>query len=341
METRKIQWTGGSTFTVSLPKAWVVGSGLRAGDLIGITPQGDGTLTLSPDPSARHAPVKKTLTVEREMSPEHFLRLLIGHYVAGYDALEIRARGRIEPDVRRTIRDYARRVIGPEIVEESLSAATLQDVSDASDLPITKVVRRMHLMARAMHEDAVTALRSNDLALAHDITARDDDVDRLYWFAAKQRNLVLRDRALAARLGLSDEEAVAQLAVAKALERIADHAGRIAEAVALLKGERVEAALYDQIAALSRGAIAMLDQSIEALATRNAELANRNIDALKKVAEQQAEILERALEKRGKVAVALTRIVDSLERTASYAADISEVAINLEAAMRPEPRSSP
>ena len=34
MEGRKLQLTGGSTYVVSLPKPWIVATGLRAGDTV-------------------------------------------------------------------------------------------------------------------------------------------------------------------------------------------------------------------------------------------------------------------------------------------------------------------
>ncbi|HEX2021068.1 MAG TPA: AbrB/MazE/SpoVT family DNA-binding domain-containing protein, partial [Candidatus Thermoplasmatota archaeon] len=48
MELRKIQLTGGSSYTVTLPKEWVEKADLEAGDVVGFLPQPDGTLAVFP-----------------------------------------------------------------------------------------------------------------------------------------------------------------------------------------------------------------------------------------------------------------------------------------------------
>src|SRR2546427_752721 len=80
-------------------------------------------------------------------------------------------------------------VIGPEVIEETRNSVVIQDLSDTAELSAEKCLRRMHLIVRAMHEDAIEALRTQDEALARDVAQRDQDVDRLYWMVAKQYNV--------------------------------------------------------------------------------------------------------------------------------------------------------
>jgi phosphate uptake regulator len=47
-ETRKIQYTGGSSYIVSLPKKWVQDLGLKQGDHVVILRQGNSLLQLAP-----------------------------------------------------------------------------------------------------------------------------------------------------------------------------------------------------------------------------------------------------------------------------------------------------
>src|SRR5207247_11181337 len=86
-------------------------------------------------------------------------------------------------------REISSMVIGPEMNEESMNSVVIQDLSDTAELSAEKCLRRMHLTVRAMHEDALQALRAQDDALARDVSQRDQDVDRLYWMVAKQYNL--------------------------------------------------------------------------------------------------------------------------------------------------------
>ena len=47
-ETRKIQYTGGSSYIVSLPKKWVQDLGLKQGDHVLIRREGNSLLQLTP-----------------------------------------------------------------------------------------------------------------------------------------------------------------------------------------------------------------------------------------------------------------------------------------------------
>ena len=47
-ETRKIQFTGKSSYIISLPKQWVMELGLKQGDRIRIVRKGSSTLELYP-----------------------------------------------------------------------------------------------------------------------------------------------------------------------------------------------------------------------------------------------------------------------------------------------------
>ncbi len=44
METRKVQVTGGSTYTVSLPKTWATDNGVEAGSVVEFYPESDSLL---------------------------------------------------------------------------------------------------------------------------------------------------------------------------------------------------------------------------------------------------------------------------------------------------------
>ncbi|HYY40221.1 MAG TPA: AbrB/MazE/SpoVT family DNA-binding domain-containing protein, partial [Nitrososphaera sp.] len=62
-ETRKLQYTGGSSYIVSLPKKWIQDLGLKQGDHVVILRQGNTTLQIAP---ASKRPIKeqKEATVE-------------------------------------------------------------------------------------------------------------------------------------------------------------------------------------------------------------------------------------------------------------------------------------
>jgi len=332
METRKLQKTGGSTYIVSLPKHWVIASKLKEGDPVSMTIDNNGLLVLDPTLGSRKSISKVEITVDDHENRIHFLRRLIGLYVSGNDEIVIRSRTRLSPDVRKAMREFTRRVIGSEIVEESGNSVSLQDVADHSHLDMKKILRRMHLMSRSMHVDALEALVEGNEELAVDVVARDDEVDRLYWFISKQQNMLVRDSAVARKMGLGITEASFYLSAAKALERIADHAARIAHSAETITSEKLPDKLVNEMKTYGSAAVAALDGSVESLLKVDLRIANEVADEAERLRGSGEVLIRQIMEYKGKFAVPLSRVVESIERTALYSADIAEIAINLSGA---------
>jgi phosphate uptake regulator len=328
-ETRKIQKTGGSTYVVSLPKKWIQSAGLKKGDQVALSVTGDGTLIVDPHLPRESEKLVKVVDINPSTDSKALLRLLIGAYVTGHDVMEIRAKGRIPSELRKTIQDFSRRVIGPEVVEESSSLVVLQDVADHADLDMRKVVRRMHLMARNMLEESIKAAKELDRGMADEVIARDDEVDRLHWFVEKQHAMTRRNVTFAAKMKMTWLESDSMLSTAKALERIADHASRIAHSVKLLGDSRIDAETTRSLEQLSAEAISILDCSVESLFKRDSSQANSCIERTSGLREKSNAFLDEIMKKRGKVAVGLAFAAESIERTGGYSSDIAEIAINL------------
>jgi phosphate uptake regulator len=326
-ESRKIQITGGSTFIVSLPKEWARGQGLHRGDTVGLWPQEDGSIVISPQLRTKHEEPTIVLRVD-DLQPSHVLRELISAYQAGFGLVELRTKGPMPPEFRAVAREFAARVIGPEVVEETGESITVQDLLDPGDLPLRRSFRRMILIASSMVRDAVTAFRSLDIALAEDVIERDNEVDRLYWLIAKQYNQILRDVRVAAQLGLTPIDALAYRSSGKHVERIADHGARIAQNVKPLAGCDLPAATLKKIESFAAVAIDMFGRSIEALDAGNSSLANETIDQMENLYSARNRLIGPISKTTGEAGISLAYVVDSIERIGSYSTDIAEIALN-------------
>lgn len=328
-EIRKVQMTGGSTFIISLPKQWVNSMGLKKGDDLIFENNEDGSLSLSANLNRDQMKIVKQMEIHQKIDPEALLRELIGCYVTGYDVIEIQTKEKISSEVRKVIQEFTRRTIGPEIIEESSGLIVIQDVADHSDLAMKKIVRRMHIMTRNMLEESLRALKEMDGDLSKTLIARDDDIDRLYWFVEKQHAMIGRNPSFAQKIKTSWLESNVLLSTARALERIADHATRIAHSVALLKSSKISEDVMKKLELLSANAISLLDGSIDALFKKDAALANDCIDSASQLRNKTNAFLEDIMKQKGKIAVGLTFIAESIDRTGGYSADIAENAINI------------
>lgn len=288
-----------------------------------------GLLTLDPSMGTKKSTSRVEILVDDKDTDVHFLRKLIGLYISGHDEIVVRGRTRIPPDIRRSVSSFTRKVIGSEIVEESPTSITIQDVADHTHLDVRKILRRMHLMSRAMHSDAMDALKNSDNELAEDVLARDDEVDRLYWFVAKQQSMITRDQSLGRKLGLGISEASFYLSAAKALERIADHAARIAHSASALSSEKLNEKLIEAIEGYSSNVLLVMDRSVESMLKADMQTANEVADGSERLREAGEKLIEQVMNQRTKHAVPFARVVESIERTALYSVDIAEIAINL------------
>ncbi len=329
MEGRKLQLAGGSTFLVSLPKRWVERAGLKPGDTLFVEIEPDDSVSVRHHAENKPEVRRKIFEERGEESRDHLLRKLIGAYVSGFGLIEVRFAPVKGPFVRKVAREFCRLVIGPEVIEESRGSIVVQDLSDPSELSPEKCIRRMHLIVRAMLEDAVNALKTGQPTLAQDVAQRDQDVDRLYWMVAKQYHVghVATVRGAA---DLASAEIHGHRLVAKLLERIGDHAERIARTFSVLvEGKGVDPKLVKEIEEANSSAVAILDQAFHSLVSWDIEEANRAIDARAHHQKLIDALSHRVATRKGEELLALGAVVESLGRTASYAADIAEQAINL------------
>ncbi|HKG30177.1 MAG TPA: phosphate uptake regulator PhoU, partial [Nitrososphaeraceae archaeon] len=185
-ETRKIQYTGGSSYIVSLPKKWVQDLGLKQGDHVSILRQGNSLLQLTPV-SKRVSKEQKEATIEisKDDAPYFLARKLISLYFLGFNIVNIIPKefGRLTSEQREVMKDVVKRVLmGTEIIADSAGGITLQVLINLLELSVDAAFKRMLLIAKSMHRDAVLSLRENNLELAKEIVKSDDDVDRFSFY---------------------------------------------------------------------------------------------------------------------------------------------------------------
>ncbi len=325
METRKIQFTGRSTYLVSLPKAWVRARKLKVGDLVYITENPDGTLTLSSRGKRRDPRVVVSLDVD-DLAPEMIERRIIAHYISGFDVLNIKSKTRITSDVRRVVGQIMQRIIGPEIIEETAEHITIQDLLDMTDLSPKNVLRRMYLMGASMFINAMEAVKDAEEELARSVIDRDVDVDRLYLLLCRQLTESARQPG-EIKIGVPPEIGLQYLLVAKSFERIADHSTRIAE-VALMQGTSIDGSLMEDITALSHETFECLEKASEAFFALREDTANHVLEYRKRIRKRSRQLFGDVGEPSSQAYVVFS-IMDSLLRIAGYSADIAEAAINL------------
>jgi phosphate uptake regulator len=324
METRKVQVTGGSTYTVSIPKEWAKDNDVDAGSTVEFYPE-DDTLLLTPRTGEENT--EGTLDVSN-LTGDELTRAVMTMYVSGFDVIALEA-ARITSDQRRAIREATQGLVGLEVLEETGDRVVIRDLLDSSELSIHNAVTRMVLIAESMLEDAVAALTEDDDELAEGVIQRDDDVDRLYMMVSRIFRATLRNPRAAEELGLPREVCFDYHSSARELERIADHATKIAHLSKNLGAldDRVVEALEE----LHGDAAEVIDTATDALFEDDSEaatgLANDARGSILAIDEHARSIDELLRELEPHEAQQLGLIVDSLSRSADYGGNVAETAL--------------
>ena len=324
METRKVQVTGGSTYTVSLPKTWATDNGVSGGSVVEFHPEDDALLLT---PRREEEKSEGTLDITG-LEGEQLTRAVITMYVSGFDIITLET-ARVTAAQRRNIRRAAQGLVGLEVIGETSERVQLQDLLDSSELSMHNAITRMRLVATTMLGDAVTALVDNDDDLAMDVVQRDDDVDRLWAMVSRVFRSVLRDPRAAAEIGLDRETCFDYHSSARQLERVADHATKIANHSRDL--EEIPEAAAEAREELYEEAIETIDMAMDSLLEDDSEaatrLANDAREHVAQVDEDAREVDATIRDLDPQQAQLLGLVVDSLTRSADYGGNIAETAL--------------
>ena len=322
-EERKVQFTGGSTYTVSLPKAWASEQGIEPGHRVHLYSRGGRLLIVRAD----HDDSRRTKRIDADArQPTDLRRTVIAAYVAGCE--EIRVEGSLDEAQRRAVRDAVAGLVGIEVHEETETAVVARTMLDVADLSPEQTLVQMELTALSMHENAIQAALAGDAEEGRRIQRQDDDVDRLFGLICREFQQSLIDVRLSqGGNGLTTFE---YYSAARQLERIADHAEKIATVA-----ERVDAPVPpepgEQLVTLGERSRQLVHQALsgilDGLDSTALEAALRAGDEIA----ADAATLDRELYDIDD-GYLLGSILESIVRTAEYGRNVAEA--GLQATMR-------
>jgi len=323
METRKVQRTGKSTFIVSLPKVWAVKNDIQPGSLIYITQSDNGALVLSPDRSERDLATRLEIG---DKVGDPLVRDIIGCYVSGYRTMEVTS-AHMTADQKRDIHQIVQKLIGPEILEETVNKVLIQDLIDPEELQSERALRRIKTVVRSMIQDALSALVTNDREMAADVIQRDDDVDRLYLLVSRQFTEILRKGSVKQE-SLDPISAFNYTRAATNLERMADHASKIAATI--LKCDCTLAPnIVEEMSTISPQLLDLVEGSISSLLSLNSGKANEVIELSRQLRRQINQMVSTTNFSDEHEDALLRMAATSIERMLDYIKNIGELAINL------------
>ena len=335
-EVRKIQFTGKSTYVLSLPKKWVNELNLKPGDPVTIIREPDNTLSIVSDitRSSLEAVDEATVQVLRDENANSLKRKIVSMYLAGYNIINLKSKlVRINPVQREAAREVVRRnLVGTEIIADSSDLITIQVLITLPELSVNTAVRRMFLLATSMHRDAMISLTELNAELADAVIKSDDEVDRFSLYILRNLVIATKNERILNDVGLKKtSDCLSYRLAVKSIERIADHASKFAEKSLSIK-EKIPLDILDNIKKMSDLSLQDLNDSVEAFLRRDYLMADKIVDR-----KENVQILENTIVSLldstdhgdfNQYKIFIKLLLEDLRRTAEHASDIAEEALN-------------
>ena len=331
-ETRKVQFTGGSTYIISLPKRWVTQNQLKRGSFVKLREEEEGGLLtiVPPGLTVRNRLDEAAIRVSPKDDTEMIARKIVSAYLAGYNSIHIKAdKQQLSAKQRHDMKIFVRSMlVGTEIVTDASSQLTLQVLLSYPELTIQSALRRMSIITTSMHKDAISALKTRDNSLAKEVISTDNEVDRFNLYVIRLLKTATQSPQLTKEIGLlNGQDCLGYRLVTKSVERTADHAVNIAGNVLTLKHD-LNNDIAEKIEKMSIIAIKMFDTAIESLFRQDYNAAESIIESIKEIVALEREaVVSSQLDVED--AANLRLIIESVRRTAEYACDIAETVLNL------------
>jgi phosphate uptake regulator len=330
-DVRKVQFTGRSTYVLSLPKKWIEEMSLKAGDRVTLIRELDNSLSIIPIfTGTKEPPNEVTAFISPSESGDSLKRKVVSIYLAGYNIVNLKIKsGRMNPALRTAVRDLVRRnLVGTEMVADASDNITLQVLMSLPELSVNTAIRRMYLIASSMHKDAMSSLAELNHELAKEVIRSDDEVDRFSLYIFRSLVMATQNGRVLREMGLKNPSDCLSYRVAvKSIERIADHAYSIADK-AILREDKIPKESFQKIEKMSHLALTVLNDSVEALLRRDYQLADKTVDSAKNIRTLEDDVLKTIEKDKVRDPANVKLVLEDIRRTAEYASDIAETAMN-------------
>lgn len=326
METRKVQLSGGTTFTVSLPKSWANEHKIDTDSLLYLRPKSDGTLVIKT--SGEESSNRETTIDVSTYDTRGAREALVAAYMVGFDRITLVDRNEFDDAGRVELTDAVSDLTGVTVAETTPTRIVVRSLIDAGEISIRKSVVRLRLVTLAMQRDAAAALTESNDELAAQVVSRDTEADKLFALVTRYFRRALRDLEIVEHLGLSRPELFEYYYVARQCERIADHAEKTAR-LALELDEPPSSEFVRDYDDLSERALTLVDNASNViLGDAEIEMAYRSVhDCDELVADIDAYEQSLYSDPDRSSAYECGILLDSVRRTAEYGANIAEIAV--------------
>lgn len=322
--------TGGSTYTLSLPKKWVEELGLEPGDEMLVEERGS-SLFLSPGGFGEESSKEAVVEVDPEENCDTMKRKILSLYLVGYNVIRIRSsRDRLRGPYRNAIKKLVRgKLVGTEVISESMEEVALQTLLSYSELSAKGALKRMYSVAASMQENAIAALEGGDKELAQDVMEIDDEVDRFQMYLIREIKAAIQNPSMIEEIGLKTaRECLGYRLISKNVERAGDHARLIAKNILEMEHPVDEKSL-EMLKEANVLSSKIMEKAIDALFDDDYDAAEEVMQEIGELYELEEKVNRFLADQEPPEAIRIRLILESIRRIAEYGSDVAEIVLNL------------
>ena len=328
-EVRKLQSTGGSTFTLSLPKPWVTEHNLGSRDSLRVDWRPSGALRITPLTSSNEQ--ERHAFFDHSNLPKNSLHdHLMGAYISGADVIKIRFTSGRSKELARSVRRFLKSTRGFEIINESDDMMEMRCLLNASEMPLSASLNRMYLLVTSLMRDIVNSFDGGELEFLEDSGERESEVDALLYLIDRQVRILLDSHAVAAKLNITRPMAVEYGNLARSLERMMDHVHNLSRFILENPDFITASDDFPPMLHVSTWMNALKELMIN-IRTRDSVRIEHARHELKSMQQSLLEYEREELEKtsKGPLLAQKLSISESIRRLGAYSRDFGEILLNM------------
>mgnify|MGYP000625061538 CR=1 FL=1 len=177
METRKIQFVGGSTYTISLPKEWIKKNNLKERTPVTLYENNDRTLIISPQVNNNEK--SNVISLEIDKYTNNIDQVLFSVYYQGFETINLFSKKELTKSTKAKIRRTVTHMSGTEISYEDKQKITVNVLLDKSKVDIIQTLYRISLLIESSISNILEKIDINEIRI------NENEVDRLYHLIVK------------------------------------------------------------------------------------------------------------------------------------------------------------
>lgn len=275
MHRRKIQLVGGSSYTISLPKEWVIKNKLKEKDEVTIHEKSDKTLVIGEEK------VDKLKEIEFNVDEySNIKQVIFGAYYIGIEKIILKSKKEISKKDKINVRKAIRYMSGTEIVYEDNKKIIVAVLLDKAKVDVKQTMYRISLIIEDSAHNIIDGLNLKEMIV------NEQEIDRLYQLLTKMISLALINSNVLSSSNIKNTIKIpSYFLISKKLENIGDTLYYLSKYLNKKKIRKIDfgKVLQELVDELKKATRFIISKNIKMYESKHQEDFKKEIDKIKDV----------------------------------------------------------